>query len=69
MAMTLRLSAEEDQILNFLAESQGVSKKQAVINAIIEAATHRSTDAAIAEAARRLLPEYAAMEKRVQRGF
>ncbi|MDO4909123.1 MAG: CopG family transcriptional regulator [Corynebacterium sp.] len=69
MAMTLRLSAAEDQILNFLAESQGVSKQQAVINAIVEAATKRSHDATIVEAARQLLPEFAAMEKRVQRGF
>lgn len=69
MSMTLRLTPEEDQLLNFLAQTQGISKQQAAINAIITQATRIANDAAIADIARKVLPSYAMMEKRIQQGF
>ena len=41
MAMTLRLSPEDEQALALLAEADGVSKQEATVRAIHEAATRR----------------------------
>jgi hypothetical protein len=41
MAMTLRLSPEDEQALALLAEVDGVSKQEATVRAIHEAATRR----------------------------
>lgn len=41
MAMTLRLNAEQDAKLAALAQSQGISKQQAILR-LIDAATERS---------------------------
>ena len=41
MAMTLRLSDEDDEALALLAEAQGVSKQEATVRAIREAAARR----------------------------
>lgn len=41
MAMTLRLSDEQERALALLAESDGVSKHEAVVRAIAEAAARR----------------------------
>lgn len=38
MAMTLRLSDEQDQALTLLAEAMGVSKQEATVRAITDAA-------------------------------
>lgn len=43
MAMTLRLSTEEDAALNLLAGSQGVSKQEAVKRAITNEARRSLT--------------------------
>lgn len=54
MAMTLRLDAEQDCVLSELAASQGLSKQEAAVRAIIETAErhlHRSRVAELAEAA------------------
>lgn len=39
--MTLRLSAEDEQALALLAEAEGVSKQEATVRAIREAASRR----------------------------
>ncbi len=39
--MTLRLSEEDEQALNALAEADGVSKQEATVRAIHEAAARR----------------------------
>ncbi|MBN9106856.1 MAG: CopG family transcriptional regulator [Propionibacteriaceae bacterium] len=41
MAMTLRLSPEDEQALALLAEADGVSKQEATVRAIHEAASRR----------------------------
>ncbi len=41
MAMTLRLSDEDERALTLLAEAQGVSKQEATVRAIREAAARR----------------------------
>lgn len=41
MAMTLRLAPEDEQALTFLAEAEGVSKQEATVRAIHEAASRR----------------------------
>ena len=41
MAMTLRLSDEQDQALEALARADGVSKQEAAVRAIADAAARR----------------------------
>jgi hypothetical protein len=41
MAMTLRLSPDDEQALTLLAEADGVSKQEATVRAIREAASRR----------------------------
>lgn len=41
MAMTLRLSSEDEQALALLAECQGVSRQEATVRAIHEAVARR----------------------------
>lgn len=41
MAMTLRLSPEDEQALALLAEAEGVSKQEATVRAIHAAASRR----------------------------
>ncbi|WP_328604171.1 CopG family transcriptional regulator [Amycolatopsis sp. NBC_00345] len=44
MAMTLRLSEEQERALTMLAEAKGVSKQEAVVRAITEAAARSVRD-------------------------
>lgn len=44
MAMTLRLTEEQERALALLAEADGVSKHEATIRAITEAASRRVRD-------------------------
>ena len=41
MAMTLRLTEEDEQALALLAEAQGISKQEATVRAIRDAAARR----------------------------
>jgi uncharacterized protein (DUF1778 family) len=41
MAMTLRLSPDDERALTLLAEAEGVSKQEATVRAIHEAASRR----------------------------
>lgn len=41
MAMTLRLTPEDERTLSLLAEAEGVSKQEATVRAIHEAAARR----------------------------
>jgi len=41
MAMTLRLTPEDEQALTLLAQAEGVSKQEATVRAIHEAASRR----------------------------
>lgn len=46
MAMTLRLTEEQDRQLSRLADTLGTSKQEAVVRAITEAAARRRLDEA-----------------------
>ncbi len=50
MAMTLRLSEEQDRALTFLAERQGVSKQEAATRAITAQAEQLGHEADVDEA-------------------
>jgi uncharacterized protein (DUF1778 family) len=47
MAMTLRLSSDDERLLASLAESEGVSKQEATLRAIREAAARRGHEARV----------------------
>lgn len=66
MAMTLRLTPEQDRALSLLAQAQGSSKQEAAIRAILTAATRTIADAEVADLAAELLPEYAAARRRIR---
>lgn len=67
MAMTLRLTSEQDRALTLLAQAQGCSKQEAAIRAIVSAAARSLADDHIAQLATALLPEHAALEARLRR--
>lgn len=49
MAMTLRLTDEQDQALTLLAEAMGVSKQEATVRAITDAASRHIRSEKVAE--------------------
>jgi len=59
MAMTLRLSPEDEQILAALAEAEGVSRHEATLRAIREMAARRGHEAKVAELSARARERYA----------
>ena len=65
MAMTLRLTAEQDTRLQALAETLGVSRQQAIIVAVDEALENRDHSKRFEEAKRFVLTEYADLIKRL----
>ncbi|MBC3186473.1 CopG family transcriptional regulator [Corynebacterium sp. zg-331] len=65
MAMTLRLSAEQDRALTLLARAQGCSKQEAATRAIISAAATLLDDTRVAQLARQSLREYLDAERRL----
>lgn len=66
MAMTLRLTPEQDHALTLLASAQGTSKHEAVVRAIVAAAARTLSDAAVQDTARRLLPGRAELEAEIR---
>lgn len=66
MAMTLRLTADEDQALVLLASAWGCSKQEAARRAVVAAASRLLDDAHVADLARSLIPSYAGMEARIR---
>ena len=66
MAMTLRLSPEQDHALTVLAAAQGTSKHEAVIRAVVATAARLLDDAAVQDTARTLLPQRAALEAQIR---
>ncbi|RSZ61923.1 CopG family transcriptional regulator [Corynebacterium hylobatis] len=66
MAMTLRLTPDQDRALILLAEAQGSSKHEAAVRAIMAAANRLLNDAAVAELARDIIPGQAALEARIR---
>ena len=67
MAMTLRLSADEDRALILLASAWGCSKQEAARRAVVTAAARMLDDATVTALARSRVEEYAAAEARIRR--
>lgn len=67
MAMTLRMSTEEDRALTVLASAWGCSKQEAVKRAVAIAAARMLDDATITQLARDTIPGYPGMEARIRR--
>lgn len=65
MAMTLRLTDEQDRALNLLARAQGCSKQEAATRAILAAAARMLDDAHVTQLARQSLREYLDAERRL----
>ncbi|MHA2787551.1 CopG family transcriptional regulator [Corynebacterium sp. S7] len=65
MAMTLRLSTEEDRALVLLATAWGCSKQEAARRAVVTTATRLLDDEQLATLARDIIPGHAALEARV----
>ena len=67
MAMTLRLTPEDDAALTALSEAEGVSKQEAAARAIREAATRRSHEDQVAALSARGRERYADLLERLGR--
>lgn len=67
MAMTLRLSAEDARLLEALAESEGVSRHEATLRAIREAAARRGHEARVTELSAQARRRYAEVLERLGR--
>ncbi|OZM73654.1 CopG family transcriptional regulator [Amycolatopsis antarctica] len=65
MAMTLRLNDEQERALAMLAEVNGVSKHEAVVRAITEAAARSVRDDRVRALSRDGRPRYAALLDRL----
>ena len=58
MAMTLRLTDEQDALLSALADAAGISKQEAVVRAIIEQSARMTKDAQVRGLAREAMARY-----------
>lgn len=67
MAMTLRLSPEQDHALTVLAASQGVSKQEAASRAIVTTAARTLSDARVQELARNTIKQRPQLEAEIRR--
>lgn len=67
MAMTLRLSAEEDRALVLLASAWGCSKQEAAKRAVVISASRLLDDAAVTSLANDTVPGRAALQARIRR--
>jgi len=67
MAMTLRLSSEEDRALVLLASAWGCSKQEAAKRAVVISASRLLDDAAVASLAHDTVPGRAALAARIRR--
>ena len=67
MAMTLRLTPDQDHALTLLASAWGTSKQEAVARAVVTAAARTLADAAVQATARQLLPGRAELEAEIRR--
>ncbi|WP_123024894.1 type II toxin -antitoxin system TacA 1-like antitoxin [Mycolicibacterium stellerae] len=65
MAMTLRLTEEQDRWLTRLAEADGISKQEAVVRSILETAARRLHDDRVRELSKAGRSRYAALLDRL----
>ncbi|MDY3127770.1 MAG: CopG family transcriptional regulator [Corynebacterium sp.] len=67
MAMTLRLTPEQDHALTVLAAAHGTSKHEAAVRAIALAAARTVHDAQVQSVAREIIPGRAQLESDIRR--
>lgn len=67
MAMTLRLTDEDEQALALLAQSQGISKQEATVRAIRDAAARRGHEDRVSELSAQARTRYADVLERLGR--
>ncbi|HCJ68415.1 CopG family transcriptional regulator [Corynebacterium casei] len=67
MAMTLRLTPEQDHALTLLASAHGTSKHEAVVRAIALAAARTVQDTTVDELARQHIKGRSALEADIRR--
>ena len=67
MAMTLRLTDEQDHALTLLAEADGISKHEAACRAIVDAAARRTHEARVRELSAQGRSRYADLLDRLSR--
>ena len=67
MAMTLRLTPEDERLLVALAEAEGVSRHEATLRAIREAAARHAHQTKVAELSARARERYADVLDRLGR--
>jgi predicted transcriptional regulator len=67
MAMTLRLTDEDEQALTLLAEAQGISKQEATVRAIRDAAARRVHEDRVRELSAQARDRYAEVLERLGR--
>ncbi|NQX29398.1 CopG family transcriptional regulator [Microbacteriaceae bacterium VKM Ac-2854] len=65
MAMTLRLTDEQEKTLSALADAQGISKQEATVRAIVEAADRRLHQSDVARLSEKGRARYADLLKRL----
>ena len=65
MAMTLRLTPEDEQVLGELAAAQGISRQEATVRAIHEAAARLGHASAVNEWSERGRERYADLLRRL----
>ncbi|SDD22026.1 CopG family transcriptional regulator [Actinokineospora iranica] len=65
MAMTLRLTEEQERALALLAESDGISKHEAAVRAITATAARRVREGRVRELSREGRERYAALLDRL----
>lgn len=67
MVMTLRLTADDERLLAVLAEAEGVSRHEATLRAIREAAARQGHEANVADLSARARERYADVLDRLGR--
>ncbi len=67
MAMTLRLTEEDEKVLARLAEADGISRHEATIRAIHEVAARRGHESRVREASAEARTRYADLLDRLGR--
>ncbi|MEL4505333.1 CopG family transcriptional regulator [Luteococcus sp. H138] len=65
MAMTLRLTEDDERVLARLAEAEGISRQEATIRAIHEVATRRGHERKVSDASQRARARYADVLERL----
>ena len=67
VAMTLRLTDEDERVLALLADAQGVSKQEATVRAIRDAAARRGHEVIVSELSTKARSRYADVLERLGR--